>query len=1857
MTLWGNLYGSNMVAETLRSQHGEIVFVSEATSETINTLGILTDTHGITVTTNMSDQHIAVSLYREVDSGQTNRIFNVRDTVLHHGEVLKVHASPHNNLFIVDNTQGSDRQIDLLIATVGRPGVTSYFTRGLQVNAGHIMTITAWSWENLSDSLVFAYDGNGYTTTSYILQDVVRPTQIVFATPSYVSGTVTYVTPRTEIAFDVMPATCGISATLYRIDGGAFQVYTHPFTLEGLSEGHHLIEYYSVDNIGNVEPLNSAEIYLYSQPPQGAITLEGEIDSGGWYTPPVTITLLTTATVLPIDETRNSCQVRPWGRMQLYTRPFQVDESAQEVLCVVYDMAGLSLSLRRHIPIRNAQADILKNALGEPAISEEERQRDYQEIIRQSYDFPGTVEQSLGAGVCNGVPLRAGDILLPKQPFLDIPVLATLECHSLPMRALYAGSIGLFVSVITDTRTSWEAPAFLDFLSSYLGIDSTSIVTMTETDIKDGALANVSMLILPAIEESFVDRVLAELGTEGLTAIKDFVADGGYLYASGGYAAAIPVAAGVISASVVSPVPLVALDNTASIITQANVARPLTLNWLTETVYVPNGDLVLSPGGNLTAVATYSGTNAPGTAAILYGPFGKGHIVVANHHPLVSPYAPTHHPFLVDVILDAMAYPVALFLQGEQHFTETMPYDTIPAEEADIPVSVTVGVDYLDPLITGTLAALTITLSPAFYFSVSQTGWIITDDGHVALLSITETIPLTYGRHIFNISARTASTEAMRAGVADLATVECSIRYGEGQAYTLQGGTIQMEAEPQPDVFVYQRPEPEVIYGLSRDRSTQIEMAIGEVNDHEGAAVQNVYTTVIPLIVPVLDTSMRDVVTDANGHTVWIEPRPTFNEAPLPEQVWYPGQSFDLSMWDGQTVITLALPPDSPVELPFPFYSNGCDRIDGGPCCEDGSVFPQVGIIRTATQTLVVLPAVEFSWRLGALNGYEYKDPAIRYTLRPREINGRDVRFMAGYDPYETTIYEDQEAVYLRRHGAIWISAGRAPLDFTGRVISTTPIYDRSLSAYVEDFWGRKHTYLDWAKRLFFIAPYGEPDADGASRLNVTMGAVADTNGDGTVEPLTGALPADRPVTVCFETVLIDYGRQQTQTGTYLMRFPVGLGYKVAPAFEDWALASTSRNGYAVYSSTAEAEGDYHVFYSVTLPAGAQEVLTTCIVVSPYPGINREGPRPVLQGTFYFYPNDLDGDIWPFNLETSFAMAGWALQHDIQVTPQVVPYRLGHAKTPIFYVVEVNDLREPHTIAPVNAIATFGGGDYAATTYVGGSSAIGELLDPLLASEDDEAYIRVELHNNTGITWTDIAITATYPGLFIEPYTPTLNDVTALSEHPHLNLQRLHGYGWSVYYFRVHLDAGHPLSTGGVVEVPIQLTAQGVPEDLAVPPAYIGLPESGRSAVEMVFGRATGLRISVAPGEQITFTEGRIVPLAEASALPWLDPEDAANWYAQWPTVTLSLLTSTMTYEAVYPPLSDTLPISEGEPYVIVLKGEAGPFSAVSTQATLDKSPTAVYTNAFGYTQRTGASPVRLPIRGPVLEALYPGLPDDTMVEVFPLQVVVVNRGDRTAIDPTIVLTFPVQVTVTAETSACASATPLSNAQIITCGIQDLIPGARDEESLLFTITSRQGEEMPNHVVEAGEGRYINGFTGREERVALKGARIDSHIYFPLLARQYEPRYVDLAIAGIQVTPVPLPAEASSVITAAVINRGNEPITQPFWVDMCIDHPMVVNEEGRFAEGSGIPCVAWYITGTQLPLQPDEVLYLSSLEPQPGYDRWDDRFHTPGVHTIYVLADSYDDIPPEGEDPRGMVIESNEANNQAQLSIIVTTGR
>jgi len=80
----------------------------------------------------------------------------------------------------------------------------------------------------------------------------------------------------------------GVDSILYRANGGAWQQYGEPISL---GDGEHVLEFFAVDVVGNVEDLNLVFVKADAVVPSAYASLAGTGGENGWYISAVTVTL------------------------------------------------------------------------------------------------------------------------------------------------------------------------------------------------------------------------------------------------------------------------------------------------------------------------------------------------------------------------------------------------------------------------------------------------------------------------------------------------------------------------------------------------------------------------------------------------------------------------------------------------------------------------------------------------------------------------------------------------------------------------------------------------------------------------------------------------------------------------------------------------------------------------------------------------------------------------------------------------------------------------------------------------------------------------------------------------------------------------------------------------------------------------------------------------------------------------------------------------------------------------------------------------------------------------------------------------------------------------------------------------------------------------------------------------------------------------------------------------------------------------------------------------------------------------------------------------------------------------------
>ncbi|MGC9308936.1 MAG: OmpL47-type beta-barrel domain-containing protein, partial [Thermoplasmatota archaeon] len=126
----------------------------------------------------------------------------------------------------------------------------------------------------------YSRDNVGNSETELVRQvivDALPPTtSISYENPVYYGQTETWVTSHTNITLTASDKQSGAEEIYYRVDDGPWITYTTPVAIPW--EGSHVISMYSVDQVGNTEPIVNTTIIVHDTPPQ--ITID--TPQSGW---------------------------------------------------------------------------------------------------------------------------------------------------------------------------------------------------------------------------------------------------------------------------------------------------------------------------------------------------------------------------------------------------------------------------------------------------------------------------------------------------------------------------------------------------------------------------------------------------------------------------------------------------------------------------------------------------------------------------------------------------------------------------------------------------------------------------------------------------------------------------------------------------------------------------------------------------------------------------------------------------------------------------------------------------------------------------------------------------------------------------------------------------------------------------------------------------------------------------------------------------------------------------------------------------------------------------------------------------------------------------------------------------------------------------------------------------------------------------------------------------------------------------------------------------------------------------------------------------------------------------------------
>ncbi len=144
--------------------------------------------------------------------------------------------------------------------------------------SGLVLGMTYTVWVNATDPGGSGlYTRKWYTFSTY--SDTTPPTTTISFTGT-LGDNLWYISPVT-ITLTATDDVSGVDYTMYNLDSTGWTLYTNPFTVS--EDMIHTIQYYSVDTIGNIETVKSAELKIDQEPPLTTHSIWGDIGRNGWY--------------------------------------------------------------------------------------------------------------------------------------------------------------------------------------------------------------------------------------------------------------------------------------------------------------------------------------------------------------------------------------------------------------------------------------------------------------------------------------------------------------------------------------------------------------------------------------------------------------------------------------------------------------------------------------------------------------------------------------------------------------------------------------------------------------------------------------------------------------------------------------------------------------------------------------------------------------------------------------------------------------------------------------------------------------------------------------------------------------------------------------------------------------------------------------------------------------------------------------------------------------------------------------------------------------------------------------------------------------------------------------------------------------------------------------------------------------------------------------------------------------------------------------------------------------------------------------------------------------------------------------
>jgi len=921
--------------------------------------------------------------------------------------------------------------------------------------------------------------------------------------------------------------------------------------------------------------------------------------------------------------------------------------------------------------------------------------------------------------------------------------------------------IALFYSVVKDTYGQpicWEEGYFERLFRMYLW-DAQEFTVIDEIGIKGGALGNYDMVIFPAVKRGYMADIKGSLTATGLTNIRTFVENGGFLY-SQGESNYIAEMAGLVGTGTVDLTNRVSISDSIGQLRIEDESSPVVFARLSEKMYVLDDPMLKAMSGQST-VAIY--TNAGNSPAIVVAERNRGKVILMGGHPSDKR---EYYPLALNPVLWAMSQKAALACDGEQKFNENVEKDVIPGLEPDVPVNVSISFsNFWDTK-----------LQSVEVISEIPKGFKITDNSNITPIptsqvvtdgttTLTWTFPEVFqGRLSFSYTVFTEA-DALKKGE----TVVCQTKaiYTEGGNHvTVHALPVQMRAMMAARLVGDRALEKQSVYGVS-GAGVHFDVKFPIENKEDTEARKVYIQDLVALVSPAIDpTNYRRIpsavwnTNNGNNHSIWVTNEAYLfkdNKYPLPDEAQGNiHMRFNINNWDGETTYVFEQPKgnDSDIVIPEKYKA---------PVWGPGHNVPLMQ--KTETGDLI-LPAYKLTWTKlsngtgtdqNIIQSYDYREPAIRYGIRAIELPPDGVEYprtilMKTLPNIPDTYVVNGKVIMDAPALGFMILLGGDPIPYRELLASSgayvprvTDPADFPMLTY-QDIWNRPHTATlrtmdpQMAKVSDFF-----PTVKLHPEVNDTFELFEDLNNNDfrdTGEKLfleyditkkaklhlmikTGNISTEFP-DVVKPAAKYDLSRDQNVITCSIFK---GLGYSLKYTGH-WDCPDLQKIGNPTQPVKEFDTDMFHVLqFQQRLDAGKREQINVYATMTTYPDVHREGFMKVNDGTEYVYHTPKAGPN-QYQIFNAHVQGIFAIGNNVEVTKKVAPVNIGNYGDTIYHIIKVEDPYEPRQFEMDPYLRSYGFGGLASTIFVGGREN-DKLYNSRLHS-GESTIVRIEVCNNLG---------------------------------------------------------------------------------------------------------------------------------------------------------------------------------------------------------------------------------------------------------------------------------------------------------------------------------------------------------------------------------------------------------------------------------------------------------------------------------------------------------------------------------------------